>query len=137
MCLFMFWYYYASIILWCPGLDHTINNKFTIKCKHMTLSSVCSIIHLFFYYFQTKLLLCIHIVNSRKYWYFTWFYRMNCSLSYYSLLVFSAGQWLCIHSYVPRANFLTTLRSHLDVTCSSYFWHSLFYVDVNYSYIYI
>ena len=29
---------------------------------------------------------------------------------------------------------MTTLRSHLDV--SSYFWSSLFNVDVNYSYIY-
>jgi hypothetical protein len=45
--------------------------------------------------------------------------------------------WLCVQVrdyaptfiYVSRANFLTTLRSHLDVTCSCYFWSSLFNVD--------
>ena len=36
-----------------------------------------------------------------------------------------------------KANFLATLRSHLDVTCSCYFWSSLFNVDVNYIYIYL
>ena len=46
------------------------------------------------------------------------------------------GQRLCIDFYVSRANFLTTLCSHLDVTCSCYFWSSLFNVDVNYIYMY-
>ena len=37
---------------------------------------------------------------------------------------------LCINFSVSRVNFLTTLRSHLNVSC--YFWSSLFDVDVNY-----
>jgi hypothetical protein len=46
------------------------------------------------------------------------------------LLALSIGQRLCVNFYVSiRANFLTTLRSHLDVTCSYYFWSSLFNVD--------
>ena len=49
------------------------------------------------------------------------------------LLALSVGQRLCINFSVSRANFLTTLCSHLDVTCSCYFWFSLFNVDVNYS----
>ena len=53
------------------------------------------------------------------------------------LLALSVGRRLCINFSVSRANFQTTLRSHLDVTCSCYFWSSLFTVDVNYSYIYI
>ena len=36
---------------------------------------------------------------------------------------------LLVNFYVLRANFLTTLRSHLDVTCSYYFWSTLFNVD--------
>ena len=36
-------------------------------------------------------------------------------------LALSVGQRLCINFSVSRANFLTTLRSHLDVTCSCYF----------------
>ena len=47
------------------------------------------------------------------------------------------GQRLCINFFVSRANFLTTLRSHLDVTCSCYFGSILFNVDVNYSCVYI
>ena len=49
------------------------------------------------------------------------------------LLALSIGQILCIGFCVSRANFLTTLRSHLDVTCSWYFMSCLFNVDVNYS----
>ena len=45
------------------------------------------------------------------------------------LLALSVGQRLCINFYVSRANFLTTLRLHLDVTYSCYFWSSLFNVD--------
>ena len=41
------------------------------------------------------------------------------------LLALSIGQSLCINSFVSRANFLTTLRSHLDVTCSCYFLHCI------------
>jgi len=42
------------------------------------------------------------------------------------LLALSVGQRLCIDFSVPvPANFLTTLRSHMDVTCSCYFWSSL------------
>jgi hypothetical protein len=41
------------------------------------------------------------------------------------LLALSIGQSLCVNFYVSRANFLTTLRSHLDVTCSYYFWSNL------------
>ena len=54
-----------------------------------------------------------------------------------NLLALSVGQRLCINFYVSRVNFLTTLRSHLDVTCSCYFGSSLSNVDVNYSYIYL
>ena len=43
----------------------------------------------------------------------------------------------CIDFSVLRAHFLTTLRSHLDVTCSCYFKSNLFNVDIKYSYIYI
>ena len=39
----------------------------------------------------------------------------------------------CVNFSVSRVNFLTTLHSHLNVSC--YFWSSLFNVDVNYSYI--
>ena len=53
------------------------------------------------------------------------------------LLALFVGQRLCINLFVSRANFLTTLHSHLDVICSCYFWFSLFYVNVNYSYIYL
>jgi hypothetical protein len=45
------------------------------------------------------------------------------------LLALSIRQRLCVNFYVSRANFLTILRSHLDVTCSYYFWSSLFNVD--------
>ena len=39
------------------------------------------------------------------------------------LLALSIGQRLCVNFYVLiRANFLTTLRSHLNVTCSCNFW---------------
>jgi len=41
----------------------------------------------------------------------------------YSLALF-AGQRLCMNFSVSRANFPTTLRSHLDVTCSCYFYLS-------------
>ena len=37
------------------------------------------------------------------------------------LLALSVGQRLCAKFYVSRANFLTPLRSHLDVTCSCFF----------------
>ena len=49
------------------------------------------------------------------------------------LLGLSVGQSLCIDFSVSKANFLTTLRSLLDVTCSFYFWSNLIYVDVYYS----
>jgi hypothetical protein len=46
------------------------------------------------------------------------------------LLALSIGWRLCVNFYVSiRANFLTTLRSHLDVTCSYYFWSILLKVD--------
>ena len=35
-----------------------------------------------------------------------------------------------INFYVSRAKFLTTLRSHLDVICSCYFWSKRFNMDV-------
>ena len=54
-----------------------------------------------------------------------------------SLLVVSVGHRLCIDFTVSRAIFLTTLRSHLDVTCYCYYWPSLFDVDFNYSYTYL
>jgi hypothetical protein len=37
----------------------------------------------------------------------------------------SVGQRLRIDFFVSRANFLITLRSHLDVTYSYYFWSNL------------
>ena len=46
-----------------------------------------------------------------------------------ALLALFIRQRLCINFYVSRANFLTTLRSHLNVTCSYYFWSNL--VNVN------
>jgi hypothetical protein len=47
-----------------------------------------------------------------------------------NLLALSIGQRLCVNFYVSiTENFLTTLRSHLDVTCSYYFWSSFFNVD--------
>jgi hypothetical protein len=33
-----------------------------------------------------------------------------------NLLALSIGQRLCVNFYVSRANFLTTLRLHLDIT---------------------
>ena len=39
---------------------------------------------------------------------------------YWYLLALSIGQRLCVNFYVSRANFLTTLRSHLNVTCYFY-----------------
>ena len=54
-----------------------------------------------------------------------------------TLLALNVGQRLCINLFVPRANFLTTLCSHLDVICSRYCWSSLFNVDVDYGYIYL
>jgi len=51
--------------------------------------------------------------------------------SFYWLAV---GHKLCIDFSVPLpANFLTTLRSHMDVICSCYFWFSL-RMNVVYSY---
>ena len=64
-------------------------------------------------------------------------YYTSISNRFYDLLALSVGQRLCINFSVSRANFLTILRSHLDVTCSCYFGSSLFNVDVNYSYIYL
>ena len=46
---------------------------------------------------------------------------------------FVCRQRLCINFSVSRVDFLTTLRSHLNVSCC--FWSSLFNVDVNCSYI--
>ena len=37
------------------------------------------------------------------------------------LLALYVGHRLCINFSVSRANFLTTLPSHLNVTCSCYF----------------
>ena len=54
-----------------------------------------------------------------------------------TLLAMSIGQRLCINFSVSRVNFLTTLRSHSDITCSCYFGYNGFSVDVNYSYIYL
>ena len=41
----------------------------------------------------------------------------------------------CINLSVPGVNFLSTLHSHLNVSC--YFWSNWFNMDVNYSYILI
>ena len=49
------------------------------------------------------------------------------------LLALFVGQRLCINFFVSSENFLITLRSHFNVTCSFYFWLSLLNVDVNYS----
>jgi hypothetical protein len=55
---------------------------------------------------------------------------ITCSFFLWSnLLALSVGQSLCVNFYVSRANFLTTLRSHLDITHSCYFWSCLFNVD--------
>jgi len=54
----------------------------------------------------------------------------------YVLLALSLGQRLCINfSTLVPANFLTTLHSHLDVICSSYFRSSL-RMNVVYNYNY-
>ena len=42
------------------------------------------------------------------------------TLSMFLLLAPSVGQRLCIDFFVSGENFLTTLQSHLDVTCSCY-----------------
>ena len=52
------------------------------------------------------------------------------------LLALYVGHRLCINFSVSRANFLTTLSSHLNVTCSYYFSSNLFNVGVDYSVIY-
>ena len=53
------------------------------------------------------------------------------------LLALSVGQRLCIDSSVSRAKFQTTLRLHLDVTCSCYYfglvylmWLLTIYLDI-------
>ena len=56
--------------------------------------------------------------------------NLTCSL--YVFVGYVCRQRLCNNFSVSRANFLTTLRSHLDVSC--YFWSSLFNVDANYSF---
>ena len=66
-----------------------------------------------------------------------WLVFMFLQLVRACLLALFVGQRLCINFSVSRANFLTTLRSHLDITCSYYFWSSLFNVDFKYSYIYL
>ena len=53
---------------------------------------------------------------------------------YMILFALYIGQRLCVNFYVSRANFLATLCSHLDVTCSCYLWSSLFNRNANYSY---
>ena len=60
------------------------------------------------------------------------------TLEYFMLVLvqfigFVCRQRLCINFSISRVNFLTTLHSHLNVSC--YFWSSLLNVDVNYSYI--
>jgi hypothetical protein len=54
-------------------------------------------------------------------------YYMSCL----NILALSIGQdrELCINFYASRADFLTTLRSRLDITCSYYFWSNLFNVN--------
>ena len=61
-------------------------------------------------------------------------FPLSCLLTIYERMVdvFRAhspvlfvGHRLCIDFYVSRANLLTTLRSHLDITSSCYFWSSL------------
>ena len=43
------------------------------------------------------------------------------------LLALSIGQRLCVNFYVSiRANFLSTLRLHLNITCSCSIWFILF-----------
>ena len=49
--------------------------------------------------------------------------------------VLYVGQRLCIDFSVSRANFLTTLHSHLVVTCSCYFWSSLLALSVDKDYV--
>ena len=43
------------------------------------------------------------------------------TLTTIDLLAMYVGHRLCIDFFVSRANFLTTLHSHLDVTCFCYF----------------
>jgi len=38
------------------------------------------------------------------------------NFNFFNLLALFVGHRLCIHFFVSKANFLTTLRSHLDVT---------------------
>jgi hypothetical protein len=52
-----------------------------------------------------------------------------CCFTILPLLALSVGQRLGANFYVSRANFLTTLHSHLDITCSHYFWSSLLNLD--------
>ena len=60
-------------------------------------------------------------------------YNLNICAMFSLLALFVERD--CINFSVSRVNFLTTWRSHLNVSC--YFWSNLFDVDVNYSYILI
>ena len=48
--------------------------------------------------------------------------KIPLSINYSLLLALSIGQRLCIDFFVSRVSCLTTLRSHLDITCCCYFW---------------
>ena len=42
-----------------------------------------------------------------------------------TIIIGYVGQNPCIDFSISREKFMITLRSHLDVTCSCYFWSSL------------
>ena len=63
---------------------------------------------------------------------------MNIDVTCICLLTLYVGQKLCIvFFFFSKANFLTTLRSYLDVICFYYFWSNLLKINVNYDYIYM
>jgi len=74
----------------------------------------------------------IHFYFFWWWWFVSSVYFLWCALShpwsvlYWLCLYDSVFVWqrLCINCSVSRANFLITLCSHLDVTCSCYFWSS-------------
>ena len=59
--------------------------------------------------------------------------RLHVHILRFSFVGSISRQRLCINFSMSRVNFLTTLRSHLNVSC--YFWSSLLSVDVNYNYV--
>ena len=75
------------------------------------------------------ILLVWHVLMKGLQWYMHGHSMIDGFFSWFYLLAMSVGQRLCINFYDSRANFLTTLCSHLDVTYPCYFWFGWFNMD--------